>query len=412
MNVLKMVRFFYIIYTTYALLLVGTTTINFFQILLSVFLMWINYLMFRQGYGQTRVHSTPMTIVVNTSLGWLGRRSRSTLFVLAVLSIIFSILAVNYYTGQTPISAIQNVRQHTSLYHEYQVFFKEHQMQIFTLKKMPYILMLFYVKLMTFYSYVTFLVSAHKTTLFVRLYLVIITSSSAYIGLSRGTNSEFFELVMIIIFCLLSNQRKGFAVSMKQILTIGALLSLMIYIFYAVVGLRGVTFDDFREPYDPHGILPTLSSSLTYVVMMLYSYFGFGFFYISTYISEVWFSSMEHFVAGLVPYGHVAIEGVSVTQRMTKLADVGVKWHPDTARMIDYFGYLGLLVFCYLLGRFGRRIKKSQDRPVDRLGGFLILMQMMSFPVGQFISTSSASKLISLLVLVYYVREMVLPKKN
>ena len=133
------IRFFYIVYTVYVLLLVGATTIGFFHSLLSLAVMWINYQVFRLGYARRR-RIPPPSPGAFPDTGWLERRSRFALAVIAILSVVSSILAVNYYTGQTPVSTFQGLGQQVSLYHQYQEHFKTQQRYIFILEKMPYIL--------------------------------------------------------------------------------------------------------------------------------------------------------------------------------------------------------------------------------------------------------------------------------
>ena len=387
-------------------MVINATNLKFFAILPAILFMWINYLFFCTGYSIILSQDNSF-LSINLKSRWYNKHQNFFLFALSGISIIFSILAVNFYTGQTPYSTFLNLRNSVSIYYEYQKFFKEQQIYVFSFKKLPYIFMLFFIKIVTFYSYILFFIFKKKMNKCEKLYLIIITFSFLYVGIARGTSFEIFEILMLCIFILLIKRKiGGFRYSRKWKIIILLLNSLMLYILHLGIRARGVTdyynisLDVF---YDPNSILPFFSNFLTTIVLMLFGYFGFGFFYISIYITDIWFSSFEKFFAGLLPLNHIILNVKPLHETMHDLIDMGARWQPDSALFIDYLGYIGLLTFCFLMGVISRFCLRIQiTSPMVYLTIFIILLQMISLPVGNFIIVSSASLLIIFSLTIYW----------
>ncbi|HCJ56221.1 MAG TPA: hypothetical protein DHV55_01650, partial [Clostridiaceae bacterium] len=197
MNIKKIVEFFYIIYTVYILMVINTTNMNLSNTFFAIAIMWINYFLFALGYSI----KLNKNINIKVSSSWILARGKLILFAIALTSVIFSLYSVNYYTGQTPISVMMSAFSNTSLYNEYQSYFIEQQLNEFSVEKIPFIFMLFFIKVIFYYTYIAFfLEKEEKTSWFEKLYLGLITISYLYFGIARGTNFEFFELLILVIF--------------------------------------------------------------------------------------------------------------------------------------------------------------------------------------------------------------------
>ena len=407
MDIKKIIKVFYAVYTIYMVLVINTTSLTLFMIFPAIALMWINFFVFNLGYIMNKRKNIPV-LTSRCSNSWLLNRKKISLTIIAIFSILFSIAAVKYYTGQTPLSTFENLVNNNSLYSQYQYFFREQQRYIFSLKKIPFVFMLFYIKLVVFYSYISFLIVKEKTTKFDKFYLILVTLPHIYFGLARGTNYEFFELLILIIFVILSKsiKLKKFQLPLTALFKIFLLGSLMIFVFYTGISARGVNFNYYISrdvQYDPNGLLPLLSPFLSFITIIIFGYFGFGFFYISTYVSKLWFSSIDNFVAGFLPLGYYAFRVKNIPNIMRNLVDMGARWHPDVALIINYIGYLGLLMSCFLIGVFAKHLYNTKSKgPIIYFTSFIILLQMISLPVGNFISTSSASKLIVLFLFIVW----------
>lgn len=405
MNLKSIIKIFYLVFTIYVLMLVNTTNLTIYSLLPSILLMWITYFVFIAGYSYKNSNKKQMENV-KTEKGLLLNYNSITLMLIALSSIIFSILVVNYYTGQTPISVINNLKNNVSLYYEYQTHFREQQISAFSITKLPFIFMLFYIKILLFYSYVSFLIIKKKLTKVEKLYLGIITLSFVYVGIARGTNFEFFELLILVIFTLLS-RRNNAKLPVKELTKAFLLGCLMIFVFYNGISSRGVQFDYYISRdvyYDPSGIIPSISPFLSFITLIIYDYLGFGFFYISKYVSELWFASGAHFFAGLLPFGFHAFDGIKIQEQMIGIVDFGVRWHPDFAIITNSIGYFGFLILFFLLGVFAKYIQLNHNgNTITLLTTFLILLQMIAIPIGNFVFVASSSKIIVFLVVVYWI---------
>lgn len=404
MNIKKIIRVFYIAYTVYIIIAISSTDMVFFEILPAIIIMWINYFAFCLGYSLNKRNYTELPIDKQKNNSLLLMRKKSFLLTIAVISIIFSILAVKYYTGQSPMSVFQNLTTDKSLYYEYQKYFQNQQRGVFSLNKIPFILMLFYVKFMLIYSFVTFFILKDKTTRFEKLYLMLITISFIYIGIARGTSFEFFELYILVTFIVFSRYKKKNRLPIKQLFKIISLSGIMIYIFYSGIIARGIVLNNQISRdihYDPNAIMSILPPFFSFVTLVIFGYFGFGFFYVSKYVSDVWFSSLEFIIAGFLPLGIRAVGMRNVTDYMREMIDMGAMWHPDVALLINNFGFLGLFFICFFIGALSQYIYKETYNGGNVLifvSGYVVLLQMLSLPIGNFISTSSANQLIVLLL--------------
>jgi len=389
-------------------MVIGTTNLTYLMIFPSIALMWINYFVFSIGYNIKKTKRLSES-AHKYSNNWLLNRKRFSLLLIAVFSILFSIAVVYYYTGQTPIDVFTNLANNISVYYVYQNYFRAQERYLFSITKIPFVLMLFYLKFILFYSYVSFLVMKENITLFEKFYLLIIALSYIYIGVARGTSFEFFELLTLVIYVMFSRYRykKQALIPTKAVIISLILGSLGVYIFIGGINARGVQFDpSILRPevnYNPNRWLPTLFPLLATIVFRMYDYFGFGFFYVSKYVSDVWFSSLGNFVSGILPLGYQAYSGDSIRDIMGNLIYIGVRWHPDFALLVNNVGYLGLLWICFLMGFFSKYFCIIEGKsPIVELTNYIILLQMISLPVGNFLFTSSASKLIVMFLSLYW----------
>lgn len=416
MSLKKIIRLFYYMFTIYVVLLIGSSTLGVGDTLPALIILWLNYFFFSFGYStfSKRKHGAEKKEII----GWLFKISGKQLLGIALLSIAFSILAVQYYAGQTPLTVIYNLSNNISVYYEYQSYFREQQRNVFSIGKIPFILMLFYIKAVLFYSYITFFTSEKKLKFIQKLYLLLVTIAYIYVGVSRGTSFEFFELVILTSFVVFSKRKfdRKRRLSMKPLVASIFMGILGLNIFFSGISSRGVQFNPNIVRQDVNfnfeGWLTDLSPSMAEIVFRLYGYFGFGFYYISTYFNNVWFSSGSSFFSGLIPLGYRVTSGYDITTVMNDLVHVGVKWHPDFIRLNNLVGYLGVVIICFMLGVLTKYFSViDKNKPLVGLTNFLILLQMVSLPVGNFLFISSANQLIVALVIVYWVWRVFVNKK-
>jgi len=191
----------------------------------------------------------------------------------------------------------------------------------------------------------------------------------------------------------------------------------MIYIFYSGISARGMDFNyhitrDIQ--YNPDAILSSLPNAFMPLLLTTFSYFGFGFFYTSRFVMDLWFSSIDYAIAGFIPFGAKAVGMSLVTTYMKETIDMGARWHPDVAVIIYNYGFIGLLAFGYILGAFSKNIYEyinDKSSAIVFVSGYCILLEMIALPVGNFILVSSSNKLIVLLLILIWVwKFMRIPK--
>jgi hypothetical protein len=334
------------------------------------------------------------------------------LFFLAILSVAFSIISMNFYTGQTPISALTTLLNSQSLYIKYQEYFRENSIGNFSITKIPYILMMFFVKFILLYSYIFFAVHKIKLNFHKKLYLIIISLSFLYIGFVRGTSFEFFEFFVIIYFIyMLKNKNSNITTNkIKSGLYLLVISLVALSIFYQGLINRGATYGGYYISadisFDSTSFISQLSNSLSLIVLILFDYFGFGFFYVSTFFSEIWTSSPEIFLGTLIPSGTTILVDYSIFHLMNSTIDMGARWHPDTMVFIQNYGLIGYFLIVYLLGYSANNISKNINDNNNFIFVYLtlyfILFQMIAFPIGNFVLISSSNQMIVLILFLYW----------
>lgn len=404
MKAINIIKFFYIIFFIFALMVIDVTTLTFLDIYPAILILFINYIFFYFGYSLKKEKFVNNKFKnANKSYVYLYNLEYKYLFFIGFIAIVFSIIVANYYTGQTPVALYNSLLNGKSVYYEYQEYFKEQNRQILSVDKIIYILMLFFIKFIFFYSYISLFLYKKQINKRDKLFLIIITISFLYIGIARGTNFEFFEFILLCTFVLLKKSVKNEKL-LYNIVIIFLLIFIMVLIFYVGISARGVVFslyisDDVGYEYD--SFLATISPMFAYIVILIYGYFGFGFYFISAYISNMWLLNIENFFLGLFPLGFFS-ETLSIKSEMEKIIDIGVKWQPDTLVIINNIGYLGLLIYIFLLGSISKILEKYEKNEVSNFSQFIIVIMMISLPIGNFIFTSSASILIVGLLILYW----------
>lgn len=413
MELIEVIRLAYTMYTVYALLLLEITNFKAINVLPAVFLMWLIYFVFKMGNDNICLKSksesdvsleqhqnNASAVPLSTGKNWVP--------LLAILSIIFAILSAKFYTGQTPSSVISGLlNSNRSLYAEYQLHSKINNIADFTIKKIPYILMMFYTKFILFYTVLNRLVVNNRTTILEKISMIVMVFAHAYFGLARGTNYEFFEIVILVIFVTMSrmSSKTLFSKQYRKILFALLVVGVMVYLFYSRVTDRGHHFSEHSFPdhsYNEKSLIAYLSRDLAFLIMILYDYFGFGFYYTSTYLTKIWAGSMNGFLAGFLPKGYFFMEIGSIKRQINEHVFMGARWHPDVIGMIDTYGMLMSIVLVLLMGALAHYLMKERKTALNYLTQFMILMQMISFPTGNFVFISSASTLVVVLLSVVW----------
>ncbi|MFB8544959.1 O-antigen polymerase [Enterococcus casseliflavus] len=409
----KLLKIFYIFFFIYILFIINITSLTFYNLFPSLIFLSLLYFMFRMGTKITKNKKN----IKEFSTPWLLKRGSVFISSLAFISLMFSFLVVQFYAGQSFVSVFYNLSNNISLYAEYQNYFVQNNIGNFSLTKLPFIFMMAFVKFNLFYSYLSInLFFKKKIPLFYKIYIIVITFAYLYIGIARGTNFEMFEFIVLIIYTLIS---KGKKIDIKKYLFMIILIIFSIYIFFNVIEIRGgdgsVNYVISRDVfYNFDSYLNKFFPTVTLFLLSIYSYFGFGFFYISIFINKIWFSSLSSIFVYLLPFGTYAFSKPALQEEILNYIDIGARWHPDSMVFLDRFGFGLLMIFCILLGFIVNRINTQNIvNTLDYLISFFVVLQMLSFPVGNFITSSTSSQLIVIFLITYkLIRQIMRGKKN
>lgn len=404
MNFLKLIKYVYLLLTLYVLVLVSVTSLSVYNIFGSIVFLWSIYLLFSLGYriNKSKVIKSKKEIKYES---WIINRGGKTPIMIGLFSIFASMIAAYFYTGQTPLSLLNLIINDTSIYYEYQSYAKDQMIHVFTLKKIPFILCMFFVKFILFYGYISYIIIKEKITFAEKISLLLITIAHIYFGFARGTNFEFFELLLLIVFVLFMKVYKKHFYLLKRIPIILGLSAIMIYAFYSRIIDRGVDFNvnsSFEFHVDANGFMNTYFPEITQFSMILYNYFGFGFVYISNFLNNIWFSSLNNFFYALIPKGF-ELNGASIQDRTWNFINMRARWHPDSMVFINDYGVIILAIIIIILGILSRALSEAKTtNTMSFLAQFLIFLQLVSLPIGNFVFISSATLLILMTTTAYF----------
>ena len=386
-------------------LAVNATTLSFWMVLPAVFLMWINYFVFRTGCRGLQTKTMSQELPASAVL------SKWAMTVLCVIAVLFSTAIVHYYTGQTPVSVVTNLAMKESLYKQYQLYFLESGLDAFTVSKVPYIFMMFCVKLLMIYSYMALFALKQTATGGEKIYLFVVSVAYLFISAARGTSIELFEFFFLIVYSItagaMQNGRLKILASSRT-LWVGLLGACCLLLFTYFINLRGDLggYITHEIRYDPNAVLSRIAAPLALLTLEMCGYFGFGFFFTSVFIREIWLDSVESFFAGLIPYGLSTIGRGPLDMEICDIKiDCGAAWIPDAVLLMNASGLFGVLLFCFILGRFLRYVDargKVSHRALSEMTKFMIMLQMISLPIGNFIIISSANILITCVLIIVW----------
>ena len=418
MQLKKIVAIFYCVYTAYMLLACCLTDITPLYISSGLFALWVMYGFFAAGErlagrwagrGPLRLElpriSCPSPVL--RGIFWACG---------IVLAALCSVIAIHFYAGHWPNSVLANLRSGVSNYYTYQYYFKDHAAVASVFTRLPYILMFAFSKFIFIYGIISWCL-LRKCTPRHLVMAALCCLGQVYISLGRGTNFEIYELVILVVFIVLKKCR--FELSLRQFgravikpllvcLAAGLCLVTVYYIVLSTRHFYATTSDVSRDIHYAEGaLLNQLLPGFSLFALNLFAYLGFGLYYISSFINRVMLRGPVELAAAFCPMGYQLLLGESTSDIMARTIDIGVMWHTDFVRAIDCLGLVGTLLLIALLGFLSGRLERSAPDGWTQMAGYLLLLQMLSFPVGNFVMCSSANQLlICLLIAVFLLKPL------
>lgn len=400
----KIVGIFYLIYTVYILLICWLTDVTPLYIFSGLTALWVMYGCFLLGdraagrWGGRGFRRWALPRRYTPEPAWTGLLWGCGIFLAAACSVV----AIHFYTGQWPVGVLDNLRSGVSNYYTYQFYFPEHGALLSTVQRLPYILMMAFSK----FIFVTGLLYWCLLKPFTPRHLVVAVLcclGQLYISLGRGTNFEMYELTILAVFIVLkkcrfelSLRRFGRA-AVKPLLACLCAGIVLVCVYYVVLASRHYYANVYISQdihYNATSLPAQLVPELSLLVLNLFGYLGFGLYYISSFFNLVAARSASTLFATLCPLGFRLLTGESTMTIMERTIDVGVMWHADFVNFINTLGLPGTLALIALLGFLAGRLERGRCSVWSGMAGYFLLLQMLAFPVGNFVLASSANILL------------------
>ena len=418
MKMLKTIRLFYLFYSIYTILVMLVSDYAFFDAFFGILSIWIVYLVFSMGFQRaaiiTRRLPQPNSVkfFFSNIANW-----KSTKYVFSLdACVACSVLATKYYTGKNFIQVITSLTSTSSNYNEYQQYFRNMNISVFSLAKIPYILMLTFLTAMLFWGIIGITLSGKKIRFVQWIFLAGVCVSYLYFGIARGTNFEMYIVFVLVVFCLLNRtsvqdkDRASNRINKKAIIIVLIIGVAFVLIFRIVVQARGIEYRNIictEITYDSDKIFSEMFPTLTNILLSVFSYLGFGIFAIGRSFMNMLDSVLEVF-ASLLPGGFQLFFGASFSDIVRERINVGVRWIPDYIRFVNLFGVPIFLLFVFALGKYmAKKCCYSENNLLSNLLGFIIFMEMLSIPVGNFILNSTANELVIVGILLWEIKTTV-----
>lgn len=399
----KITAYIYTAVSVLSVLCVLVTNTGYQHIVSGLVYMWVCYFCFWMGIHAAGKTNMIYPLICARNETFLFEKHRVLVMSAAVTGMV---LVAGFYTGQTPWSVLAALQKHQSLYAQYQTYFQEMSLDRISLLKIPYILINAGVQFVLVYCFIYIMLIRKKMKIGDMLFLMVLAFSKLYSGIARGTNFEMFEMAFLCIYCYLSRPADGFIRIKRTIAAaVGIACCCMVFIFVirlrggggtSVVISRGIVTDSSR-------MLTAQYPQLAMLIAYLSAYFCFGIYYLTYFFKHFLTKNIFYFLNGVIPYGYMA--GRIETPDLVNTDFLrSVCWKPDLIRLIYCCGILAAPVLFFVFGRLIRRIQKvkhlyKNDIYICMLEYFIVY-QLFSFPIGNFILVTSASRLALLLLIV------------
>ena len=417
MSVVKSIKLAYIVLTTFVFSTIFVLNINFFNILPGIVIMWVYFLIFKIGACSANNTLDNKKVIINQShskdiLDFISNKRMLILLCTTICSVSISY----FYTGHTPLDVFRSLINHESLYLDYQQYHKENNIGTFSFSKIPYILMNALLNLLFCISVINTVILRKKVHIKDCLYLILISLVFIYFGFARGTNFEIFEVICLFFFAIryrFDDRNIKIPLKIKNASIIIVIVSL--FIFSASIENRNGTTGKYITSeirFDNSKVLSKLFPSSALLISKLSLYLGFGFYFVGTLFNTILIEKMELILSSVIPFTNQLI-GVNLVSEVQNYMDCGTNWRPDIVWLLSSFGFIGSAIIFYWLGIQTVSLSYTNTGTIlEYLLKYYIFLQMISFPIGNFIRISSANKLIVLGCLVLLVMKRIKVRKD
>lgn len=393
----KLIKYFYIFLTI--LVILSPVKSGLSSHLLGVLFMWGLYFIFTIG---VKNHTVTLSKTIDSA--------KILPLLVSISYFVFYPSYVRFYTGQNITLAILSFISGASNYYQYQEYFIEAGLNSFSLEKLPFILGHGILRFLFIAIVIRTLVYQNKVVLIEKVSLFLMTVMIVLVGFSRGTSFELFELSVLYIYAVIMRRSvRGYKkiIPFSLLMKLGVIVLLLsVYFVYNIqVRMGEENFDILNDPnFDKDSFIFLISPPLALILYSLYGYFVFGIYFTSTTITKLWFGSIDGFLSMFIPRGMQLFQiDTDYRSFIGNFIDLGAKWNADTVVFVERYGIVLFLLFMYFIGfGFTQISRKIESNIGSTILLFYISYAMISLPVGNFISSSSANIVAILLGFLFY----------
>lgn len=335
-------------------------------------------------------------------------KSNRFLFLLSLTNIFSTAYTLKFYTGNSISTIFSNLLNGISNYRLYQLYFSETGLSEFSASKIIPIVLLAVMKMILIFSIYNLSINSILYTKAKKILFFFNILIYCVFSLGRGTSFEFFEIFLCFAFMKSygTNFNFNFRIFQFKNLLIFFGILVIINLFLYSINLRGggkiLACYTSEICYNPDAQISILFPQFSYFLFILGGYFSFGLNFLGVLFTKIYFQDINgifHFSVG----GN--LNNLTNGQNVCSLIDCGVNWEPDISVWFNKFGLFLLIIFVASMGVFYRYLINTSNYTKHKfiqIGiSYFIFLQLISFPCGQFIITSS-SNILSLFFFVSY----------
>jgi len=380
------------------------------------FMSFLGYLKGR-GYGSNIVMNIVDFPTGLSKFSW----SYKGMIVILTVSFLLSQYALNFYTGQTLISLVNNLMSGESLYALYQAYFMDEGLSVFTVSKIPAIMSLIALKLIVLWG--VYVYYFQPRVIEKRYYVILgcICINYLMFSFARGTNFELFEIFfMFLVAGVLRIKYRESTISMSTIVIILVMVVAVASLYISTVSARfsgGNVWECSTDwiCLDTSSILYNFVPALGLFLFLISGYFLFGLLYISVFLYSFLYDAGHSSLAVFFPLGFDLV-GVDITREAicNNYLDCGASWTPSIIVLLSAVGVFGVAFVLFVVGYFAAIFEKNFLK-YGFMGFvllFYVLLLSISLPVGNFVFTSSNNTVIFFCAFMLFMSQNVLRRRG
>lgn len=336
----------------------------------------------------------------------------SHLIVLLILQLFLGEYASRYYTGTGLFEALSQLIKGTNNYSLYQSYFSENNLNEFGIKKLPAIFAAAFLKGVFLYS-ISILV-IYKDNSKPKYFLFLSIVPLVLFAISRGTFFEIFEIAFCVLyFYKISNKKILNPLKAKSIKKNIYLLSVGASLAAAFSYNASRRYEDVSALINSECLLEemcftpyTSFVSIEHIVYLLSGYFAAGMYFVTEYVNLLLEGKV---LSSMLPFATTKLFSSTEIGLVDDLCEnymyCSVSWQPELFSWFSFFGFIfALLIFSL----FFYIIFKIEKKLLDNLNLYslpllyLLLIYILSIPVGRFYTVSSSNILCTIFFLIFW----------